>query len=436
MRSTVSGSLLCLSSALVLLHVVAQAQDVGSQPNPKSRSGAEAAAGAEAGTGTGAGTGAAAAALGLEVFSADTAMNPLGHAPVYSRHGSKPAVQQNIQSDSDGNNNDIIDSIINSNSNEINSSERQLQPHGANINAQGGTIVDDHIAKMQKWLNSPTPPRKLTRGGSSAPRHDVNQDPCARIGSGSGGGPISYDMIKACLDTDFGFPVDVRQDTIDTVKSLISNFYVFEDLAAHPPRDGSTLHLSFQPVELIKEIDAWFEQSKSPATATDDQGAAGDGVASVREAEKKQLGEEEKEDLAEDDGDDAKILEAQRAWGGVRTKMTDREFHDGISRILLRARDGHLSYDADCFRAFRFQHGFFMSHVVRDGKTVIKVHSVAPYFPYQNGVTEDILNCDVLTIEGRNAVDYIQDWADRYISMSKDENVRYDSLFMFFFFCL
>lgn len=107
--------------------------------------------------------------------------------------------------------------------------------------------------------------------------------------------------------------------------------------------------------------------------------------------------------------------------------MNDREFHDGISKILLRTRDGHLSYDANCFRAFRFQHGFFMSHIVRDGKPVIKVHSVTPYFPYQNGVKEDILNCDVLAIDGRDAVDYIQDWADRYISMSRDENVRYVS---------
>ncbi|KAF8944814.1 hypothetical protein BGZ47_003660 [Haplosporangium gracile] len=58
-------------------------------------------------------------------------------------------------------------------------------------------------------------------------------------------------------------------------------------------------------------------------------------------------------------------------------------------------------------------HGFFMSHIVRDGKPVVKVHSVAPYFLYQNGVKEDILNYD--------------DWADRHVSMSKDENVRFNA---------
>ncbi|KAF9545820.1 hypothetical protein EC957_010448 [Mortierella hygrophila] len=397
--STVSGPLLCLSSALALLHAIANALDVGSQSNSKSRSGAERATRAEA-----------AVALGLEDFSPDTIMDPLGHAPVYSSPNNKPA-RHNTQSNGDtSNGNNIIDSITDNNNIDINSSDREAPLQSATSDFRGGPLADDRIAKAQQWLNSPRPPRKQTRRppnpdgrGGTAPRHDVNQDPCARVGSGLEGGPISYDLIKACLDSDFGFQAEVRQDTVDTVKSLISSFYVFEDLAAHPPRDESVQHLSFQPVELIKEIDAWVEQSKVSATAMDDK------------------------QEAKDDDVDTKILEAQRAWGGIHTKMTDREFHDGISRILLKARDGHLSYDADCFRAFRFQHGFFMSHVVRDGRPVIKVHSVAPYFPYQNGVKEDILNCDVLAVDGRDAVDYIQDWADRHISMSKDGNVRFNA---------
>ncbi|KAF9291281.1 hypothetical protein BGZ88_006957 [Linnemannia elongata] len=425
--STISGPLLCLSNALALLHVVANAQDVGSQSNSESRSGAEPATGAEA----------AAVALGLVDFSPDLIMDPLGHAPVYSSPDNKPA-RQNTQSDGDANNSmKIIDSTINKMNNDVNSSDKEAPSQSAASDFRGSSLVDDRIAKTQQWLNSTHPPRNQTRkpsnsdggGGGTAPRHDVNQDPCARVRGSLGGGAISYDLIKACLDSDFGFPVEVRQDTVDTIKSLISNFYVFEDLAAQPPRDESVQHLSFQPVELIKEIDAWFEQSKVPATGTNDKQAVGDDDDEL-EADKKGLGEEQQQDGPEDDDDDddiTEILGAQRAWGRVNTMMTDREFHDGISRILLKARDGHLSYDADCFRAFRFQHGFFMSHVVRDGKPVIKVHSVAPYFAYQNGAQEDILNCDVLAIDGRDAVDYIQDWADRYISMSKDENVRFNA---------
>ncbi|KAF9128929.1 neutral amino acid transporter [Mortierella sp. 14UC] len=313
-------------------------------------------------------------------------MDPLGHAPVYGSCDNQP-IEQHIQSGSRGcRNNDNSENNESVNS-EINSSNMQT-PQALSTDPQGGT-----------------------RAGT-APRHDVNQDPCARISSGGsfGGGPISYDFIKACLDSDFGFPAEVRQDTLDTVKSLITNFYVFEDLAAHPPKE---------------------EWSKIPAGAVDDQGASkasgagGNSVESEAEKNGQALKQDEAvEDNDEGDEDDVEMLEAQRIWGRVLTKMTDREFHDGVSRILLKARDGHLSYDADCFRAFRFQHGFFMSHVVRDGKTVIKIYSVAPYFPFQNGIKEDILNFDVLAIDGRDAVDYIQDWADRHVSMSKDENIQ------------
>ncbi|KAF9911036.1 neutral amino acid transporter [Linnemannia zychae] len=390
----------------------------------------------------------AVASLELEDSSQDTIMNPLGHAPVYSSRDDHEQHTHFGSSKSSDDNGDNDQSINNDN----NPSNTQT-PQALSGEPQGGTRTDEALARQQKWLKSPKGPRKTTRippksgqvpnsgigngvgtGPGTAPRHDVNQDPCAIISGGGsfGGGPISYDLIKGCLDSDFGFPIEVRQDTVDTVKSLITNFYVFEDLAAHPPREEWVQHLSFQPVELIKEIDAWLEQSKAPVDAVDDQGTGEVGGTGSSDPETEKNSQDLKqdevvEDNDDDDKDDVDTLEAQGAWGRVFTKMTDREFHDGISRILLKARDGHLSYDADCFRAFRFQHGFFMSHVVRDGKTVIKVHSVAPYFPFQNGVKEDILNCDVLTIDRRDAVDYIQDWADRYVSMSKDHNVRFNA---------
>ncbi|KAG0236734.1 hypothetical protein BGX31_003826 [Mortierella sp. GBA43] len=245
------------------------------------------------------------------------------------------------------------------------------------------------------------------------------QDPCTTASRLIG--PISYDVVKACLDADFAFPKTLRRDTVATIKNLISNFYVFEDLAATPPDvDG----LTFQPVQLIKEIEQWQEQSRTSSLADDDD-----------EEEEEDSGEQgDKEDAAEsrDDMDQAR-LEA----GGTnpppppqpqqQQPKTHREFHDGISRILSKARDGHLSYDADCFRAFRFQHGFFMNHVVRDGQTVIKVHAVTPYFQSLNDVPQDILNCDVVTIAGTDAVEYIQRWADEHVSMSKDADIRFNA---------
>src|SRR5690554_6149906 len=55
------------------------------------------------------------------------------------------------------------------------------------------------------------------------------QDPCTIVPTSSSA-PLSYDMAKTCLDADFGFPDTLRQDTVATIKSLISNFYAFEDM--------------------------------------------------------------------------------------------------------------------------------------------------------------------------------------------------------------
>ncbi|KAF9432480.1 hypothetical protein BGZ76_010717 [Entomortierella beljakovae] len=197
-------------------------------------------------------------------------------------------------------------------------------------------------------------------------RHDLNpiHDPCTIASKIVG--PISYNIVKACLDADFAFPENHRNDTAETIESLISSFYVYEDIAASPPMNGDASGLSFLPTKLISEIDQFTKQViVNPESRGDDD---------------------------------------------ITPGITHREFHDHLSQILAKARDGHLSYDADCFRAFRFQHGFFMNHVARDGQTVLKVHAVAPYFGSVNDFQDDIFNCDVVTIAGRDASEYIQEF--------------------------
>ncbi|KAF9940286.1 hypothetical protein BGZ70_006347, partial [Mortierella alpina] len=46
--------------------------------------------------------------------------------------------------------------------------------------------------------------------------------------------------------------------------------------------------------------------------------------------------------------------------------QTHREFHEGISDILIKARDAHLGYSADCFSKFFFDHGFVMAETTDD----------------------------------------------------------------------
>ncbi|KAG0055786.1 hypothetical protein BGZ83_007366 [Gryganskiella cystojenkinii] len=314
--------------------------------------------------------------------------------------------------------------------------------------------------------------------GNYVPTYPSLSDPCYRASRGLGG-PVSYEIVVACLDTNFPFPDRLRQDTISTMKNLISNFYVYEDLAAHPPTTGNGNEwLSFTPVELIKELDRHFvlsggSVSRNGDDEEDDEDDDEEDDEKDKKTDKKGVDEVDDQDDDEDkngDRGDSKAdhdidderdeiatdkkastpkkgkrfvkLESLKskkfnskkegtfqaaAEPDVPHDMTHREFHDGLTQILGKARDGHLSYDADCFRAFRWQQGIFISHVVRDGKVVLKVHSVTPYFQKVNGVKEDLLNCDVISIEGQDAAQYIQSWADTHVSVSKDANIRFNS---------
>ncbi|KAF9288260.1 hypothetical protein BGZ68_000545 [Mortierella alpina] len=287
-------------------------------------------------------------------------------------------------------------------------------------------------------------------------RHDIRRqvDACLAA-SNLIGGRIPYEFAKACLDADFPFPSTLREDTAKTVKTLISSFYVFEDLAARPPTGDHVKGLNFTPVNIVGEIDQLLEKSQRSFAVNDEV----DSLSIDDDDEDEDEGENEDE-IDEDDGEsenegtvveDNQVIDSTIAQDVEpdnnqdeastepvtspvsptallgATPMTHREFHDGISRILVKARDGHLSYDADCFRAFEFKLGFYISHIVRDGRTVLKVHYVEPYFAETNRLYKDIRNCEVVKIGGQNAADYIQQWADKHVYVSKDPNVRFNA---------
>ncbi|KAF9582265.1 hypothetical protein BGW38_000434 [Lunasporangiospora selenospora] len=167
------------------------------------------------------------------------------------------------------------------------------------------------------------------------------------------------------------FPSNSRKDTADTAKALISNFFVFQDLAADPPTDENYAKgLNFRPMNLVEDIDNFYHATSGSSLSNDgktDPDSEDDG-----ESEE---GDDD-DDSIDGSGDPSGAAKDVRA-GAI--SFTDREFNDGISAILAKARDGHLSYDADCFRTFIFQHGFVMGHVARNGKKVIKVFDVKSY---------------------------------------------------------
>ncbi|CAO3575046.1 unnamed protein product [Mortierella alpina] len=271
-------------------------------------------------------------------------------------------------------------------------------------------------------------------------RHDIlpRMDPCVTT-SKLIGGRIPYQVAKACLDADFPFPRSHREETAKTVKTLISSFFVFDDLAARPPTGDNVKGFTITPVNIVNEIDQLLEQSQRSLAINDEVEALS------MDDEEDDEGEDEDDDDDSDTENEGTVAEGNKALesGSNQDKtsaaqttsamemiasfpMTHREFHDGISQILGKARDGHLSYDADCFRTFQFELGFYMSHVVRDGKSVVKVHGVEPYFAEMQNLRKDILNCDVVKIAGKDAADYIQEWADKHVSSSKDANARFN----------
>ncbi|KAG0347286.1 hypothetical protein BGZ54_004948, partial [Gamsiella multidivaricata] len=163
------------------------------------------------------------------------------------------------------------------------------------------------IESLKKWTTDPKNPSRQRRDREPSDAnnvwHDVQsiQDSCTIASRVEG--PIPYNVVKACLDADFGFPDYLREDTVATIKKLISSFYVFEDLAANPP---SVEGLSFLSVDFAKEMDQLLEQSRkslSSATASDIDG-------------------EEGNKLQKEDG-------SQGTGGSARSHpMTHREFHD------------------------------------------------------------------------------------------------------------
>lgn len=291
---------------------------------------------------------------------------------------------------------------------------------------------DDDLARTIARLKGYRPPSDLKKSNiidtrindqARAPvRHDVwlNRalDPCAVV-SRYGSKPIPYEAVKACLDSDFPFPSHHRAETAATVKSLIANFYVYEDLAANP--SSGDQRLSFFPVDIQKKVDQLLQVSDNSIMAAI---SANDGEEDESDDQEGKVPVNSQAQQALVAGFSDILDKSDIASIAAASKMTDRVFHDGLSKILAKARDGHLSYDADCFRSFRWQQGFFMNHVVRDNKVVIKVHSVTPNLAEATGLQEDLLNCEVVSIEGQDAAEYIQQWADAQVSMSKDANVR------------
>ncbi|KAF9108344.1 hypothetical protein BGX29_001621 [Mortierella sp. GBA35] len=94
----------------------------------------------------------------------------------------------------------------------------------------------------------------------------------------------------------------------------------------------------------------------------------------------------------------------------------DFEFHTDVDHLVNRLNDAHANYLANCYRHYLFLQPFELYAPVVD-----KVQSIRILTDSSGNFLED---CQVLTIDGVNALDAIQAWVDINYGFSKDAGVR------------
>ncbi|KAF9969890.1 hypothetical protein BGZ73_007559 [Actinomortierella ambigua] len=104
---------------------------------------------------------------------------------------------------------------------------------------------------------------------------------------------------------------------------------------------------------------------------------------------------------------------------GQRTFANDFEFHREVDLVVNKLNDAHANYMPECYQHYLYIQPFDLYAPVIDGVQTVKIlndnYSPAGH-PYQD--------CTVLTIDGEEALSYIQKWIDAHFGFSKDAGVR------------
>ncbi|KAI9033594.1 hypothetical protein CLU79DRAFT_724495 [Phycomyces nitens] len=186
-------------------------------------------------------------------------------------------------------------------------------------------------------------------------------DPCAAIARKK---IATFTEAKACLQY-FPFDKDAADQTLDTVHKIVTELYVFKDIAKSPP---SIKGLSVVPVDLELGID---------------------------------------------------IIRNQ-AWN------SDQEFQDSISLLLDKVHDAHLAYSPYCYRQFLFWQPIQLNALIRNQRLVVNVAYVKnDVWPEAK---ESWVGCEVTKIDGRDAFEMVVDYAVNNNGESKDVNTCFNNI--------
>ncbi|KAG0258240.1 hypothetical protein DFQ27_004749 [Actinomortierella ambigua] len=100
----------------------------------------------------------------------------------------------------------------------------------------------------------------------------------------------------------------------------------------------------------------------------------------------------------------------------------DYDFNMALSNLFSSANDGHLSYKSNCYMTASFSQPLALYAPVVKGKQSIRVFSVDT--TNANAPKDNLVDCEVQTIDGQPAIKAIQDYTDKYSGISKDPGVR------------
>ncbi|CAM0143026.1 hypothetical protein VKS41_006217 [Umbelopsis sp. WA50703] len=188
-----------------------------------------------------------------------------------------------------------------------------------------------------------------------------SSDPCAVV---AGKQIATFSEAKACLEH-FPYNQTIADETIDIVRKITDDMYIFNEIAAHPPQiDG----LSIVPVNISKSLD---------------------------------------------------IIQRE-PW------KSDRAFQDAVALILDKVHDAHLVYSPHCYRQFIFWQPIQLNSVIRDGKQIVNVAYVKDELWPE--AKKDWTGCEVTHIDDKTAMEMVVNYAVNNNGESKDVNTCFNNI--------
>ncbi|KAG0350409.1 hypothetical protein BC939DRAFT_489410 [Gamsiella multidivaricata] len=195
-------------------------------------------------------------------------------------------------------------------------------------------------------------------------------DPCALMAKQAEASKpaLTYEAVKGCFNA-HKFRPDVAEKVLTSVENLLGNFYAFVDQAKVDSSNVPGSPFKTPKVDLMKEL--------------------------------------------------AK-LRKKKDW------KNDYEFQMALSYLTFSLNDGHLSYRNSCYQTASFYQPLTLYAPVVDGKQSARVFFVDTTTTTK-GLPKDpasLTDCAVLTIDGKPALQAIQEFTDRTSAISKDPGVR------------